>query len=98
MLEFGDALCESLGEGDAAPLQADEHDVVGAVVALDDLVGHAAEDAPHVVGGQEQTLAGQEKTSRAGLRGFWVATRLSGGKPRRCPAPPLTFPASRDWT
>ena len=38
------------GERHAAGLQADQHDVVEAVVALDDLVGHAGDGPLHVVG------------------------------------------------
>ena len=39
VLELGDGVGQAAGDGEAPGVEADEHDVVGAVVALHDLVG-----------------------------------------------------------
>ena len=50
VLDLLERVGEAPGERDAAGLQTDEHDVVEAVVALDDLVGHAPDGPLDVVG------------------------------------------------
>ena len=73
--------------------QADEHEVVGPAVALDDLVRDTAEDAPHVVGCQEQALAGQEKTSRVTAERSLGSAQREGGLPRRRSTLPPRLPS-----
>ena len=48
-LDLGEGLGDAAGDGDAAGLQADHHQGVRSVIALDHLVGHAADSALHVV-------------------------------------------------
>ena len=52
LLDGGEHPGQLVGDPDATALQADQHDAVGAVVALDDLVGDAGEGTADVVGTQ----------------------------------------------
>ena len=48
-------------------LQADQDDVVETAVALGDLVGHAGDGAPDVVGGHHLDPGNEDGTPRAGV-------------------------------
>src|SRR5450756_663814 len=50
-LELADAVCDTLGQGDAARSQSHQHQLARALVPLDYLVGDPGEGAPHVVRG-----------------------------------------------
>ena len=60
-------LGEGLGHADPAGLQADQDQVLEPVVVLDDLVGHAPDRPPHVVGVHD--LAPGNKNAPVGGRG-----------------------------
>src|SRR5581483_6077118 len=49
-LDVRDGLRQAAGQVDAAGAHADDHEVFGAVVALEDFVRHAGQDTPDLVG------------------------------------------------
>ena len=53
-----------LGDGNAAGLEADDDQLVDAVVALDDLMGHAAYSATHVVSGHDSCVGNENAPER----------------------------------
>jgi len=57
---------QAFGEVDAAALDTDNHDGLGAVIALDDLVGNAGEDAMDGLGVKDGGLLGHKKTEQGG--------------------------------
>ena len=58
------------GEGHPAGLQADEHDVLETVVALDDLVGDAGQRPLDVLSGEDLDPRNEDPTSRWGQSAF----------------------------
>ena len=72
---------EPVGEHDAPRVEADEHDVVGAVVALDDLVRDAGE-RPAQVRGVEDTGPERKDATRTWGRVVVGSGPLGGGVPR----------------
>ena len=62
-----------VGDPHAAALQADEDDAVGAVVALDDLVGDAGERPAHVVGAQDLSRPCWPRSLLEALTSFHVS-------------------------
>jgi len=84
-LEALDGLGQAVGDGDAPGVEADEHDVVGAVVALDDLVGDAGVGPAQRVGvehlgptGERSGRApGHKKTTPVGGRGVFRLHRIT---------------------
>jgi hypothetical protein len=56
---LGDEGRQPLGEGEAARAQTDEDQVIGATMALDDLVRHADKHPAEIVGVEDAALCGQ---------------------------------------
>ena len=91
-LEGGDGGGQALGHRDAPGVEPDQHDVVGAVVALDDLVGDAGDGPLQVVGledpGPEKPMPLTRRVRGAPSRLFAQVVRLRGdltGSPSRLP-------------
>ena len=92
-LEASDAVGQAAGQGHTPRMHTDQHQVVDATVALQDLVCNAAERPLDLVLGH-QLLFGHEKS---------LLPRLARGCTLPYPSrglghcSPRTLPASRDW-
>src|SRR5439155_4028605 len=70
---------DAAGQGDTAGVQPDQHDVLGATVALEDLVGEADDGAAQVEGRHDLCLRGERAGAAHGWpRTFGLLSRLTG--------------------
>ena len=81
-LDLPDGLGQHAGQGHAAPLDAQQHQVVDALVGLDDLVGHALDGPVHLAGVHDHGFFGEiHDAPRVGGSGAVAA--LGTGSHRR---------------
>ena len=63
VLEILDCRCYTVSDWDSAPLEADQHQVAGTLVAFDNLVRDSANHTPHIVRIHQLALVGQKNLS-----------------------------------
>jgi hypothetical protein len=63
VLEILDCRCYTVSDWDSAPLEADQHQVAGTLVAFDNLVRDSANHTPHIIRIHQLALFGQKNLS-----------------------------------